>query len=38
VGFAEPITVPNGLRSATVELARRSRRILEESGQTAPAA
>ncbi len=29
VGFAEPITVPNGLRSATVELARRSRAILD---------
>lgn len=28
VGFAEPITAPNGLRSATVELARRSRTML----------
>lgn len=28
VGFAEPITAPNGLRSATVELARRSAAIL----------
>lgn len=28
VGFAEPITTPNGLRSATVELARRSRQLL----------
>jgi len=37
VGFAEPITVSNGLRSATVELARRSRRLLEESPQPAPA-
>jgi heme iron utilization protein len=28
VGFAEPITAPNGLRSATVELARRARKAL----------
>ncbi len=28
VGFAQPITAPNGLRSATVELARRSRAAL----------
>lgn len=34
VGFAEPITVPNGLRSATVELARRSRRLLTEAEGT----
>jgi len=29
VGFAEPISQPNGLRSATVELARRSRSLLD---------
>ncbi len=32
VGFAEPITQPNGLRSATVELARRAARLLAEAG------
>jgi len=29
VGFAAPISAPNGLRSATVELARRSRALLD---------
>lgn len=32
VGFAEPIVAANGLRSATVDLARRSRALLAEAG------